>query len=71
VYLELTPEEEETLHFLLDMVTQEWDAKKYTQLGLVADDPSLSLEQVLAVSESMQDMNTHAKNIKAKLEQAT
>lgn len=68
--LELTPAEEEALHFLLDTACQDWDARKYTQLGIVADDPSLSLEQALAVSESMQDIHTHAKAIKAKLEQS-
>jgi hypothetical protein len=71
VQLNLDEEESEVLHFILDTTLQDWEAQKDGQLGLIADDPTLTLEQAMGVSLTISEMNTHAKRIKAKLEQGT
>ena len=71
MHLELDGDESEILHFILDTTLQEWEATKEGQLGLIADDPTLTLEQALGVSFTIGEMNTFARRIKTKLEQAT
>lgn len=69
--LDLDDEEAEILHFILDTTLQDWEATKEGQLGVVADDPTLTLEQAMGVTLTIGKMNEHAKRIKAKLEQGT
>lgn len=69
--LDLTPDEGDALSFVLDTTLERWAATKDTQIGYVADDPTLTLEQSMEVTGHMMDLSMLIKNVKTKLETST